>query len=107
MMTSVQNVGVGWHPLIQELETKLNELDPEFTLQQVKEKFGGLRYYASCKSEVFTEFHRLIQEAEGKSFGICEECGDPGEPNSGRFGWMKTLCGVHQRLREERENSMI
>ena len=35
----------GWYPLIIELDQKLAEIEPEYTLHQVKEKFGTLRYY--------------------------------------------------------------
>lgn len=37
----------GWGTLIAELETKLKRLSPDYTISQVKEKFGGLRYYAN------------------------------------------------------------
>ena len=35
----------GWYPLIIELDQKLAEIAPDYTLHQVKEKFGTLRYY--------------------------------------------------------------
>lgn len=35
----------GWYPLVIELDQKLAEIEPNYTLHQVKEKFGTLRYY--------------------------------------------------------------
>jgi hypothetical protein len=104
MMTSINNVGEGWHPLIQELEEKLNKIDPDFELQQVKEKFGGLRYYAQC-SKGGINFHKLIAEAEEKSVTICEECGKPAVTLSYK-GWLKTLCEEHRAERLARMESL-
>jgi len=57
-----------------------------FAVQQVKEKFGTLRFYC-----VGTEaIHRYIQLAERLSAITCEECGKPGTPN--HSGWIRTLC---------------
>lgn len=109
MMTSITNVGEGWHPLIKELEEKLNEIDPNFELQQVKEKFGGLRYYANTgvsSTVAALQFHELVSVAEGKSVLICEECGKPGETHPGTFGWLKTLCPDHQAERLAKDEEM-
>jgi len=57
---------------------------------QIKEKFGGLRFYVMDGSE---ELHAAIKEAEAKSLTICEQCGSPGELRKG--GWRKTLCDQH------------
>jgi len=54
---------------------------------QVKEKFGGLRYYMTCGSD---QIYDLISEAEALSYKTCEECGNPGEERD--TGWIKTLC---------------
>lgn len=35
----------GWYPLLVELDEQLRMLLPNYVLHQVKEKFGGLRYY--------------------------------------------------------------
>jgi hypothetical protein len=101
IMTGANHVGEGWHQLIRDLEEQLNELDPEYSLQQVKEKFGGLRYYATSTGPYDITFHSLISDAESASFRICEECGEPGTPNSDG-GWYKTLCDTHRAERAER-----
>ena len=112
MMTQASNVGEGWHPLIKELEEKLNAIDPDFELLQVKEKFGGLRYYVGMVSanhdadkanagEKLDQFHQLIALAEAASTHICEECGKPAETKS-YSGWLKTLCDEHAAERSSR-----
>lgn len=86
----------GWATLIAELEAKLKALSPDYTVSQVKEKFGGLRYYASpgdVDEETSEQFYGLIREAEARSYEICERCGQPGRfSRRGKAGWYKTLC---------------
>jgi hypothetical protein len=100
MMTSADNVGTGWHQIIRDLETRLNEIDPHFQLLQVKEKFGALRYYAApAKGADTEEFHLAIRVAEAKSALTCEKCGAKAETKSSH-GWFVTLCDEHFAERE-------
>ena len=64
-----------------------------FSVQQVKEKFGGLRYYCPGNERIF----RLIRFAEILSKQTCEVCGKPGKLES-PHGWMSTVCKEHSRL---------
>lgn len=100
-MTSANNVGPGWHQLIRDMEVDLNRLSPDYELMQVKEKFGGLRYYANFNTdENAREFLETIHAAEELSFEICEECGQPGEVKP-FHGWLKTLCTECRAKQEE------
>jgi len=81
-------ISKGWMPLVDELDNALAELHPDYVIDQIKEKFGSLRYYVSGVDS--SEAHLLINEAECKSQEICEECGAPGERRSDR--WIRTLC---------------
>jgi hypothetical protein len=92
----------GWDDLLLEVNRELAVLDPGYEINQVKEKFGGLRYYFTCSEELYNtdegstvreEMHRIAGEAEEKSATICEYCGRPGKSRSG--GWIKTLCDEH------------
>jgi hypothetical protein len=94
VMTSANNIGEGWHNLVRGLETQLNEIDPDFILQQVKEKFGGLRYYAHSHVPD-PGFQQAINVAEAASFHICEVCGEEGECKA-TDNWLKTLCETHR-----------
>ena len=95
--------GDGWFELIKELCEKLKALQlKDFKVIQVKEKFGGLRFYYAIngKPERVDEVDRLINEAEGKSCRTCETCGKPGKSEDD--GWITTLC---PDCRENREKS--
>jgi hypothetical protein len=79
----------GWYPLIKELIEDLISLGWNKQILQVKEKFGGLRFYIN---EGTDEIHNRIIEAERKSYTICEITGKPGELRKD-IGWYRTLCG--------------
>lgn len=81
--------GDGWFDLINRLSEKLEPFG--VVALQIKEKFGGLRFYiGAAPSEHFEEIYRYIHEAESKSFEICEDCGAPGFRRE--RSWIKTLC---------------
>ncbi|MHA2220235.1 MAG: hypothetical protein ACXACY_30520 [Candidatus Hodarchaeales archaeon] len=84
--------GNGWFDLINKLFKELAK-DETMRLSQVKEKFGGLRVYTYLYTE---ESGKLIDEAEKKSFRICELCGEKGRPRNTM--WIKTLCKKHADL---------
>jgi len=63
---------------------------------QVKEKYGGLRFYMTAGND---EIYNLISKAEELSCKTCEECGSPGEERSG--GWIRTLCSDCHKNWEE------
>lgn len=92
---------LGWYGIISSLLRTIShfkERYPEsfgadFAVVQVKEKFGGLRFYTvgACPKECLG----AIQLAELLSVQICEVCGSPGEKRSG--AWVSTLCDTHKR----------
>lgn len=79
--------GPGWKNLVKHLINDLFILGWKGHLAQVKEKFGGLRFYADGLTE---EMDKLIDAAEEKSIHICDECGLEGRIVSD--GWLRTLC---------------
>jgi hypothetical protein len=82
---------------IPEIETKVKRaLEDLPTIIQVKEKYGGLRFYVEGGTKEMADY---IDFAEALSLHICEECGSPGEPRND--GWTKTLCERHHRERNE------
>lgn len=81
-------IGPGWRSLVEPLIARCQA--EGVTILQIKEKFGGLRFYVSDGSEALI---RALDVAEAKSCTICEECGAPGERRGG--GWIRTLCDFH------------
>jgi hypothetical protein len=59
-----------------------------FQVEQVKEKFGTLRFYVSGYTD---EIHEFIHMAEELSYITCEKCGATTAKQRGR-GWIYTAC---------------
>ena len=72
-------VGDGWKNLILETHEKLVHLDPDYTILQIKEKFGTLRYYFLFSNGLDQITVRIMNDvvalAEDRSGFICEQCG--------------------------------
>lgn len=79
----------GWFDLEWKLCEKLEKVaPPEYKLFQVKEKFGGLRWYDEGGNE---QTHELVGEAMKEASRTCEACGKPGALRMDRR-WIRTLC---------------
>ena len=65
-------------------------------VQQIKEKFGGLRIYLSSEDDYI---FGIISMAEAMAARTCEVCGAKGHLRSG--SWFKNLCEEHHKEREE------
>jgi hypothetical protein len=74
-------------------KTDVRPIIPQVTVAQIKEKFGGLRFYYDGGDEYI---HGLVSMAESWAGIACEECGGIGERRSG--GWIRTLCDKHETL---------
>jgi len=83
--------GDGWFKIIDQLSadiTLLDEKNGTTTIAvQVKEKYGGLRFYVQAGSDAIFD---LIDAAEEESLKTCEMCGEPGELRG--VGWVSTMC---------------
>jgi len=112
--------GQGWYTLLDELCGEIqNHIDnenenikykkergelppdapnfPQVEATQVKEKFGGLRFYVNYYDDFICG---AISMAESMSYRICEKCGNPGKPNE--EGWIITLCQSCREKEDER-----
>jgi len=79
----------GWQSLVDPLIERCNAEGVQ--ILQVKEKFGGLRFYTGGgESPALT---RAIEDAEAASKRICEVCGQPGYIRGAR--WLRALCDDH------------
>src|SRR5580693_361247 len=85
--------GPGWSKLIDPLIAKANELGA--TVDQIKEKFGGLRFYFTPGTADTDELEEMIERAEIESMVTCEMCGKPGKLARSAT-WLKVLCSDHR-----------
>lgn len=88
----------GWYELLDTLCGHLQARtdqhgDPQIIAQQVKEKYGTLRFYVGAASD---EQFALIDKAEEDSVRICDVCGAPGVLRDS--SWMMTRCDQHHAL---------
>lgn len=75
------------------LEAKLLDMQSQIPVAvQVKEKFGGLRFYIHGGDERSQE---VVRNAEAMSYYVCEECGTMKTARLYSFGWYRTLCDAH------------
>lgn len=94
--------GDGWFNIIDQLcrniqnhidwQTKQGHQVPQVVADQVKEKFGTLRFYYSGGDDVIDG---MIRMAEAMSGVTCDVCGAPGE--TGGQGWISTRCETHRK----------
>lgn len=88
------DVGNGWYGLLWDLCTGIQrvldenpKLKETFSVEQVKEKFGTLRFYVNGSND---EIDQFINTAEQRSAQTCEICGEKGTLTG--KGWVTTLC---------------
>lgn len=105
-------VGEGWWPIIEALCDQIHhhikfkneqrdrwnrgEGCEQVVVRQIKEKFGGLRFYYDGGDPAIAG---MVTMAESWAAHACEECGAPGKSRSG--GWIRTLCDEHEAQRQE------
>lgn len=79
---------------IDESKAKMEEEAAKVSVAvQVKEKFGGLRFYVNGATDKHWNF---ISFAESMSYRTCEECGAVGKTYTD--GWHRTLCDIHAAM---------
>ena len=98
-------VGEGWANILVQLcqniqhhldwKNKDSEVVPQVVIEQVKEKFGSLRFYYQGGDEYIAG---LVSMAESMTGVTCQDCGDVGETRQG--GWIRVLCNTCEAERE-------
>ena len=110
-------VGSGWYHIVEKLCSniqhhidwqqktaehcaKLNkpvpEVAPQVVVAQIKEKFGGLRFYYDGGDDYVSG---LVSMADSWASQTCEQCGAVGKLRTG--GWLRTLCDTHEAIRHQ------
>jgi hypothetical protein len=90
LMSNIQH-HIDWNNKNFEKGYKQYKQVPQVTLDQVKEKFGTLRFYYQGGDD---EISGMVRMAESMSAVTCEQCGNPG--TTGGQGWISTLCETHR-----------
>jgi hypothetical protein len=71
--------GNGWKEIIRNTDEKLKYIDPDYEIAQIKEKFGGLRYYFDSSLYYGSVAHEIMDDivraAEYEASRTCELCG--------------------------------
>lgn len=70
---------------------KIPDEVPQVVIEQIKEKFGTLRFYYQGGDEYI---QGAVWLAESLTDQLCETCGGIGTRRPG--GWIRTLCDVHE-----------
>ena len=69
----------GWWTLISNCDKELSAIDPDYTIFQIKEKFGGLRYYYSPSNpDNGTQMDEIVRKYEKICSMTCEVTGKHG-----------------------------
>jgi len=95
--------GEGWWPILEALcgqiqhhidwKNKQGNVVHQVTVAQIKEKFGGLRFYYSGGDDAIDGMVRMAESWAARS---CEDCGAPGKSRDS--GWIKTRCDHHEDI---------
>ena len=91
--------GDGWFDLIDTLcksirhHIKYSKKEISFEATQVKEKWGGLRFYYDGGDDYI---EGMVDLAESLSYKICDVCGNPGKPSN--KGWIAVRCEEHKEV---------
>jgi len=81
----------GWIDIISECHNELIAIDKNYSIQQIKQKFGTLRYYCTPSNPKHEEqFAKIVDKYERLSIKVCEISGTGGVLMK-KDGWFKTL----------------
>ena len=83
-------IGSGWRPLVEPLVEEIQARGG--SIQQVKEKFGGLRIYFAAPEEIYDELDRKVDLLAAMLNYLCEDCGAEGANAYTGGGWWRTQC---------------
>lgn len=103
----------GWYRLVAEIDATLKPIyGPDYRIDQIKEKFGGLRFYCAPpyidtlldlnddqKESIRIAVSSYLSRALSRSYNICQVCGYSRATTRTDLGWVSTLCDEHYATR--------
>ena len=98
--------GEGWkhlyQPLIDYIEEYNKTHEEKMEIHQIKEKFGGLRFYVNFYDDKLRD---MIRYAEAKSYNTCEVCGKHIDKLITENCWIYAECeDCHKKWVEEKKS---
>ena len=86
------DVDEGWYQLVIDCDKELTAIDPYYRIFQIKEKFGGLRYYFHpSQSDTSKAMNEVVSKYEAIAARTCEATGGSGVLMESVGGRRKTL----------------
>ena len=98
----------GWYLLLHNLCTEITQAyaeqgaEPDIEVTQIKEKYGGLRFYACAPPEIYD----IIDKYEAISEETCERCGQPGTMRINN-DWYLVRCDTCYELYLQRKIGVV
>lgn len=82
----------GWWPVIRDALENIAKVSPGSSVDQIKEKFGGLRLYITPGEDNAWMADHYVDQAQAACWRLCCHCGtDQGVSTKGP-GWISTEC---------------
>jgi len=86
------DVDEGWYQLVIDCDRELTQIDPNYQIAQIKQKFGGLRYYFQPSlPNTYKAMNEVVTKYETIAAVTCESTGKTGALMRSKSGWYRTL----------------
>ena len=92
------SISPGWIGILEEIFKYCADHNCPIRAVQIKEKFGGLRFYYDVVGELSDEDSAALDKIEAKGDITCDICGEPGN-KEGSKGWIRTTCAKHKKTK--------
>lgn len=110
--TELDSFPKGWfkafgHEMLEEIRDDCikNDFLYDMRIVEIKEKYGGLRFYIGS-IPMDSKLFEIINKYEEMSYEYCMLCGRPAETSNEGY-WVETLCpDCKQRMKERKEAAL-
>lgn len=89
------DVDEGWYQIVIDCDKELTEIDSNYIVIQIKQKFAGLRYYFEQSDvydgEALSKMNAVVKKYEAIAATTCEATGLPGVLMQSAYGWRKVI----------------
>ncbi len=105
------DVDEGWYQIVVDCDNLLTEIDPDYQIAQIKQKFGGLRYYFQPSDvnngELYVKMNAVVLAHEKIASITCEATGKHGVLMKSKSGWYRTLNPEYAATAEHYDSYVI